>query len=203
MEAMASVGVEIRQGAELLASALKIVPADELLLAVQFYKANKPDKPLRRVTVNEGIADFKANHRASAIRKQNLSNYLEVFARNFGNRVIGDIEQTDIEKWFAGQEWAAKTYNDTLQMTSQFWKHAIKSRWAVKNPVTENRVYRCLISGLLFTFFVGSASLSDTARRLILRRKSWPIVRAKVEKIPFLLDVCLRLGRANAIRNNA
>jgi hypothetical protein len=45
------------------------VPADELLLAVQFYKANKPDKPLRRVTVNEGIADFKASHQASMIRK--------------------------------------------------------------------------------------------------------------------------------------
>lgn len=66
-----------------------------------------------------------------------------------------------------------------------------------------NRVYRCLISGLLFTFFVGSASLSEPIRRLILRRKSWPIVRAKVEKIPFLLDACLRLGRASAIRNNA
>jgi len=137
MEAMAAVGMEIRQGAELLAAALKIVPADEMLLAVQFYKANKPDKPLRRVTVNEGITDFKANHRASAIRKQNLSNYLDVFARSFGNHVIVDIEQTDIEKWFAGQEWSAKTYNDTLQMTSQFWKHAIKSRWAVKNPVAE------------------------------------------------------------------
>jgi hypothetical protein len=60
-----------------------------------------------------------------------------VFARSFGNRIIGDIEQTDIEKWFAGQNWSPKTYNDALQKTSQFWKHAIKSRWAVKNPVTE------------------------------------------------------------------
>ncbi|MGA2281052.1 MAG: site-specific integrase [Verrucomicrobiota bacterium] len=137
MEAMATVGMEIRTGSELLVSALKIVPADELVDAVRFYKTNKPDRPLRRVTVNEGVADFKASHRAGAIREQNLSNYLEVFARNFGNRVIVDIEQTDIEKWFAGQEWSAKTYNDALQMTSQFWKHAIKSRCAVKNPVTE------------------------------------------------------------------
>ena len=66
-----------------------------------------------------------------------------------------------------------------------------------------NRVYRCLISGLLFTFNVGSAPLSATDRQRILRRKNWPIVRDKVEKIPFLLDACLRLSRANAIRENA
>ena len=137
MDAMATVGMEVRTGSELLVKALKIVPADELLDAVRFYSANKPDKPLRDVTVNEGVADFKVTHRAGAIREQNLSNYLEVFARNFGNRIIADIEQTDIEKWFAGQEWSAKTYNDALQMTSQFWKHAIKSRWAVKNPIKE------------------------------------------------------------------
>jgi integrase len=137
IEALAAVGMEIRQGAELLADALKIVPAHELLLAVQFYKANKPEKFLRRITVNEGIAEFKANQRAGAIRKLNLSNYLEVFARHFGSKIIADIEQTDIEKWFASHEWSAKTCNDALQMTSQFWKHAIKSRCAVQNPVTE------------------------------------------------------------------
>jgi integrase len=137
MEALAAVGMEIRQGSELLAAALKIVPADELLLAVQFYRANKPDKPQRSVTVNEGIAHFKANHRCGEIRQQNLSNFLELFARNFGSRFIVDIEQTDIEQWLSGRDWSATTYNDSLQMTGQFWKHAIKNRWAVNNPVTD------------------------------------------------------------------
>ena len=137
MDAMASVGMEVREGSELLVKALKIVPADELVDAARFYSANKPDKPLRDVTVNEGIADFKASHRAGEIREQNLSNYLDLFARSFGSRIIVDIEQTEIEKWFVGHEWSEKTYNDNLQMTSQFWKHAIKSRWAVKNPVKE------------------------------------------------------------------
>jgi len=66
-----------------------------------------------------------------------------------------------------------------------------------------NRVYRCLISGLLFTFLVGSAPISNVVRPLILRRTKWPIVRAKVEEIPFLLDACLRLGQASALRTNA
>ncbi|HEU5124498.1 MAG TPA: hypothetical protein VFW05_10585 [Verrucomicrobiae bacterium] len=137
MELMRSVGVEVRHGAELLVAALRIIPADELLAAAQFYKANRPNRPIRHLTVEQLITDFKTNHRASAIRKQNLSNYLELFAREFGNREIAAIERIEIEKWFNAQPWAPKTYNDNLQMTSQFWKHAIKSRCATQNPVTE------------------------------------------------------------------
>jgi hypothetical protein len=66
-----------------------------------------------------------------------------------------------------------------------------------------NRVYRCLISGLLFTFYVGSAPIDQTARSMILRRDNWPIIRAGVEEIPFLLDVCQQIGRANAVRGIA
>jgi len=36
---------------------------------------------------------------------------------------------------------------------------------------------------------------------LILRQDQWPIMKAKVEEIPFLFDACMRLGRANAIRD--
>jgi integrase len=167
MEAMAAVGMEIRQGSELLASALKIVPADELLLAVQFYSKNKPDKPLRRFTVNEGIADFKATHRASVIREQSLSYYLELFARNFGNRVIADIDQNEIEKWFAGRKWSAKTYNDCLQMTSQFWKYAIKNQWAVKNPVTEIKRLRIIAAPIkIYTPDVLRKQLSNLLQKV-------------------------------------
>lgn len=121
----------------MLVAALRIVLAAELLAAAQFYKANRPNKPIRRLTVDQVIADFKTNHRASAIRKQNLSNYLELFAREFGNREIAAIERIEIEKWFNAQPWSPKTYNDNLQMASQFWKYAIKSRCATQNPVTE------------------------------------------------------------------
>ena len=71
------------------------------------------------------------------------------------------------------------------------------------NRTGGNRVYRCLISGLLFTFLVGSAPISNLVRPLILRRASWSIARQNVEEIPFLLEICLQLGRANALRTNA
>jgi hypothetical protein len=63
-----------------------------------------------------------------------------------------------------------------------------------------NRGYACLISGLLFTFLVGSAPLTNLVRPLILRRASWPIAMAKVEEIPFLLEACPQLRRANVLR---
>ena len=65
-----------------------------------------------------------------------------------------------------------------------------------------NRVYRCIISGLLFTFFVGAAPIGHSSRQLILRRNSWPIIRAKVEEIPFLFDACKQLAKANLARQN-
>lgn len=68
-------------------------------------------------------------------------------------------------------------------------------------PDANNRVYRCLISGLIFTFFVGSARLDDKFRPPILRQNERPILKAKVEKIPFLFDACLRLGKAQAVRD--
>lgn len=69
--------------------------------------------------------------------------------------------------------------------------------------VGHNRVYRCLISGLLFTFFVGSARLDEKLRPLILRQTEWPILKARVEEIPFLLDACQQLSKAQAIRQGS
>ncbi len=63
-----------------------------------------------------------------------------------------------------------------------------------------NRVYRCLISGLIFAFFVGSAPLGNVEKSLILRSKCWPIGRARVEDIPFLYEAALQHGRANTAR---
>lgn len=66
--------------------------------------------------------------------------------------------------------------------------------------VGHNRVYRCLLSGLLFTFFIGSTPLDGNFRQVILRKAAWPVLKARVEEIPFLLDACIRIGKAQAIR---
>ena len=66
---------------------------------------------------------------------------------------------------------------------------------------SNNRIYRCLISGMIFTFAVGSAALDPEFKKLMLRRDKWPLVRAKVEEIPFLSHAISELGRAINTRN--
>lgn len=63
-----------------------------------------------------------------------------------------------------------------------------------------NRLYRCVISGMLYTFLVGSAPLVPELKALSLRKDEFPVARMEVRDIPFLADAVCRLGRANAIR---
>ena len=58
-------------------------------------------------------------------------------------------------------------------------------------------VYRCLIGGLLYSFFVGEAELPpQIAERLMQKDGSWAIIREKIEGIEFLNDWCVRMGGA-------
>ena len=103
-----------------------------------------------------------------------------------------------------GTEFQEEDY--PILLTAPVFKEQHLGNWTLPPDFARtegNRVYRCLISGLLFTFFVGSAPITNMVRPWILRRASWPVLWAKVEQIPVLLDACLRLGRANAIRENA
>lgn len=67
--------------------------------------------------------------------------------------------------------------------------------------VGHNRVYRCLIAGILYTFHVGSAELPAEMRSLILRKDgTCPILKANVMEIPFLRHFCLEMAKAQAKR---
>jgi len=63
-----------------------------------------------------------------------------------------------------------------------------------------NRLYRCLIAGLLFTFDVGSAPPDEILRPLLLRESGWLIPKADVQRIPFLAEFCARVAKAQAAR---
>ena len=49
-----------------------------------------------------------------------------------------------------------------------------------------NRVYRCLVSGFLFTFLVSAAALLAKTRHLLLRRCDRNIIVTGVDAIPSL-----------------
>lgn len=59
------------------------------------------------------------------------------------------------------------------------------------------RIYRCLIGGLLYNFFVGKAKLpTQLSDQFLQKDGSWVIIREKVERIKFLHDYCFRLSQA-------
>jgi hypothetical protein len=64
-----------------------------------------------------------------------------------------------------------------------------------------NHVYRCLISGLVFTFVVGSAAPSAAVKHLMLRRDGWRLVKARIEQIPFVFDACFQIAQAETLRH--
>lgn len=66
-----------------------------------------------------------------------------------------------------------------------------------------NRVYRCVIAGMLYTFFVGSAPLRAEVHALSLRRDEFPIAKMEVKEIPFLAHAMSRIGEANAARQSS
>lgn len=48
-----------------------------------------------------------------------------------------------------------------------------------------NRIYRCLISGFVFSFVIGSAELAVWLRPFVLQEDgTWPIMRDELEKMP-------------------
>lgn len=59
------------------------------------------------------------------------------------------------------------------------------------------RIYRCLIAGLLYNFFVGKAKLPTQLSDLFIQKDgSWVIIREKIERVKFLHDYCFRLSQA-------
>jgi hypothetical protein len=63
--------------------------------------------------------------------------------------------------------------------------------------VFDRKLYRCLIGGLIYSFFVGKADLPPAVlERTISREGNWSIIRQKIEEIPFLVDLAIRMGKA-------
>lgn len=66
-----------------------------------------------------------------------------------------------------------------------------------------NRLYRCVIAGMLYTFVVGSARIAPALLAMSLRKDEFPIARMEVKDIPFLAGAVGKIGRAQAIRENS
>ncbi|MFN0067877.1 MAG: hypothetical protein ACKVYV_09605 [Limisphaerales bacterium] len=91
-----------------------------------------------------------------------------------------------------------------IMLTVPLLDGAHSQEWILPRPhvtrMAGNRIYSCLLAGLMFSFFVGSAALDSRVQRLILRRTHWPIVIADIREIPVLSEICRQLCNARAFR---
>ena len=63
-------------------------------------------------------------------------------------------------------------------------------------------VYRCLIGGLVYSYFIGKHPFGQNLLPLLLCDDgSWPIIHRRIDQLPYLHDVCSKLQRAIKIRD--
>lgn len=91
-------------------------------------------------TVSEAIKVLKADLRVGKHRTKNVAHVLDHFELKFGERMMTDVEPVEIERWLNGHDWGPRMYNEARQVLSQLWKHAIRCKRSVTNPVTDVQV---------------------------------------------------------------
>lgn len=120
----------------------------------------------------------------------------------FGEVCLGEKHEEILRAGLlADREFAEDLY--PIIVTALFFDGAFHEDFILEpdsDRIEGNRTYRCVISGMLYTFIVGSAPLSPPLRALSLRRAEFPVARMEVRDVPFLAHAVERLGRANAIR---
>ncbi len=86
-----------------------------------------------------------------------------------------------------------------INLTVPFFEGHHQGDWTLPPDYVRtkgNRVYRCLISGLIFTFHVGSAALDDIFKTVNIKKDgSWLIVKAEVVDLPFLKHWCFEIAK--------
>jgi hypothetical protein len=104
----------------------------------------------------------------------------------------------------ADREFEEREYAVTITaplIDGRFYEDFILQPDAVR--LDGNRLYRCVIAGMLYTFFVGSAPQHPVMHALSLRRDEFPITKMEVADIPFLSHAISRIGYANKTRESS
>jgi hypothetical protein len=66
-----------------------------------------------------------------------------------------------------------------------------------------NRIYRCVIAGILYTFEIGSGPLSEPFQALTIRKAGWRVLKIEIETIPFLRAMIGKMAEAERGRKSA
>lgn len=108
---------------------------DQLLIACQFYVANRPNARLLPKAVPEAIVDYTNRRRGklSMRRARNEVCYLGKFRAEFKSRKLHEISSLELSDMVDRTTWAAKTKSDFLGTISLFFSDAVARGWAITN----------------------------------------------------------------------
>ena len=128
---LASLGINLTDAVKVFCQAIDILKGQpgHLLIAAEFYKANRPDQPIEVKQVKEVTKDFLAAKQpsVSARRYQALNCYLGQFDEAFGHRGLHEIRTGDLEIFLEKRKkWSPKTTNDFLGIIGLVYKFAQK-----------------------------------------------------------------------------
>lgn len=87
--------------------------------------------------VDAAVLAFNADHKASPPRKRAVGFVLEQFRQRFKDRQMMELDDVEILRWMNTRDWGPKMFNDARQALSQFWKYAMKRKWATSNAVAD------------------------------------------------------------------
>jgi integrase len=138
------IGVTLDRAAAIVADAVKLVDADEILAACRHWRDSGPGKRLMPKKVSEALDEFRERREAriSERRAKTERAYLRPFESKFSDRLVHEITSAEIGDWAAAMKWSRRTRNDALSAVSLFFADAVQRSWARRNPANAEAVKR-------------------------------------------------------------
>jgi len=101
---------------------------------IKFANENDPNRRQRKVS--EVIEEFLQSKRGGGTALITISGYsakFKVFAREFGDKFIHEIEPVDVERWFDRRGMMGENRKDYRRRLSILWRFAISRKYALTN----------------------------------------------------------------------
>lgn len=107
--------------------------------AVAFYlkhlRATRTSKPISEVV--DELASFKADKRKRERYVRDLTNRLARFSRTFGERMIGELTDKEVEGWLDSLNVGPVAWNNERRYLNLLWNFAISKNWATENVIAK------------------------------------------------------------------
>jgi integrase len=145
MDLVKPFGINLKTAVTVFCQAIEIMGGQpgHLLVAAQFYKTNRPNKPLIPKLASEVVQEYLARRKMlSTERQRNLACNLGHFSKKFAGRTLDEIAAAEISDFVATREWKPKTVNDFLSAVSLLYKDGILHNYAATNPCAPNLISR-------------------------------------------------------------